>query len=206
MFSGDVDLSNMPEAPLRDHGRAVRLFEGIVEQFPDYENADGALYMLGFIFQRDETLQADDEKGRDAYLALVDRYPESEFAASAHMALGEHFFDNHRIDRAITHYGKVVDLHAPEGQHYEKGLYKLAWSHYKLSSYDTALDLLAKLLDWSEENFLRSGKRSAMAPEAIEYTAISLSDISDTTGLDPGRHREELLQPNWRASLRAGRI
>ena len=126
MFSGDVDLSNMPEAPMRDHGRAVRLFEGIVDQFPDYENADGALYMLGFIFQRDETLQADDDKGRDAYLSLVDRYPESEFAASAHMALGEHFFDNHRIDRAITHYGKVVDLHAPEGQHYEKGLYKLA--------------------------------------------------------------------------------
>ena len=101
------------------------------------------------------------------------------------MALGEHFFDNHQIDRAITHYGKVVDLHAPEGQHYEKGLYKLAWSHYKLSSYDTALDLLAKLLDWSEENFLRTGKRSAMAPEAVEYTAISLSDISDATGLEP---------------------
>ena len=185
MFSGDVDLSAMPEPPMRDHGNAVRLFEGIVDQFPDYENADGALYMLGFIFQRDETLQADDAKGRDAYLALVDRHPESEFAASAHMALGEHFFDNHQIDRAITHYGKVVDLHAPEGQHYEKGLYKLAWSHYKLSSYDTALDLLAKLLDWSEENFLRTGKRSAMAPEAIEYTAISLSDISDTTGLEP---------------------
>ena len=122
MFSGDVDLSAMPEPPMRDHGNAVRLFEGIVDQFPDYENADGALYMLGFIFQRDETLQADDAKGRDAYLALVDRHPQSEFAASAHMALGEHFFDNHQIDRAITHYGKVVDLHAPEGQHYEGAL------------------------------------------------------------------------------------
>jgi len=185
MFSDDMDLSNMPEAPMRDHSRAVRLFQGIVDSFPEYGNADGAWYMLGFIQQRDETLQADDERGRDAYLALVDRYPDSEFAAAAHMALGEYFFDNHRIGSAIENYGKVVDLHAPDGQHYEKGLYKLAWSHYKLSSYDTCLDLLAKLLDWSEENFQRSGKRSAMAPEAIEYTAISFSDISDATGMDP---------------------
>jgi len=184
-FSEDMDLSQVPEAPLRDHGRAVRLFQGIVDAFPEYGNADGAWYMLGFIQQRDETLQADDDRGRDAYLSLVENYPESEFGAAAHMALGEHFFDNHRIDRAIHHYSKVVDLHAPDGTHYEKGLYKLAWSHYKLSSYDTCLDLLAKLLDWSEENFQRSGKRSAMAPEAIEYTAISFSDISDSTGTDP---------------------
>ena len=170
---------------MRDHGRALRLFPGIVDAFPKYANADGALYMLGFIQQRDETLQADDEKGRDSYLALVDGYADSEFAAAAHMALGEHFFDNHRIDLAIHHYSKVVDLHVPDGQHYEKGLYKLAWSHYKLSSYDTCLDLLAKLLDWSEENFQRSGKRSAMAPEAIEYTAISFSDVSDNTGMNP---------------------
>ncbi len=185
MFSGDVDLSSMPEAPMRDHGRAVRLFEGIAQSFPDYTNTDGALYMLGFIYQRDETLQGDEDKGRDSYLRLVENYPDSEFAASAHMALGEHYFDNHNIAKAIENYGRVVDLHAPEGQHYENGLYKLAWSHYKLSNYDTALDLLAKLLDWSEEKFMRTGKRSATAPEAVEYTAISLSDISDNTGGDP---------------------
>jgi len=185
LFAEGMDLANMPEAPVRDHGRALRMFGSIVDGFPAYTNTDGALYMLGFIFQRDETLQSDDFKGRDAYLALVDQYPESEFAAASHMALGEHFFDNHQIDAAIRHYEKVVKLHAPDGQHYEKGLYKLAWSYYKLSSYDMALDLLAKLLDWSEENFLRTGKRSAMAPEAVEYTAISFSDISDRTGIDP---------------------
>ena len=184
-FSEDMDFSQAPEAPQRDHGRAVRLFQGIVDKYPAYTNADGALYMLGFIQKRDETMQANDDAGRDAYLALVDGYSDSEFAAAAHMALGEHFFDNHRIGLAIDHYSKVVELHAPDGQHYEKGLYKLAWSHYKLSSYDTCLDLLAKLLDWSEENFQRSGKRSAMAPEAIEYMAISFSDVSDNTGASP---------------------
>ncbi len=185
LFAEGMDLSSIPEAPMRDHERALRMFGGIVDGFPDYNNTDGALYMLGFIFQRDETLQSDDNRGRDAYLALVDRYPESEFAAASHMALGEHYFDNHQIDSAIRHYERVVDLHAPDGQHYEKGLYKLAWSHYKLSSYDMALDLLAKLLDWSEENFMQTGKRSAMAPEAVEYTAISFSDMADRTGMAP---------------------
>ncbi len=178
-------LDDAPEPPMRDHGRAVRLFRGISEMFPDYGNADGAWYMLGFIHKRDETLQADDYAGRDAYLALVENHPKSDFAAAAHMALGEHFFDNHKIDLAIEHYTKVVDDFGSDGQHYEKGLYKLAWSHYKLSNYDRGMSLLAKLLDWSEEFFLRTGKRSAMAPEAIEYTAISFSDLADQDGTSP---------------------
>ncbi|MEC8193080.1 MAG: tetratricopeptide repeat protein [Myxococcota bacterium] len=182
---GGAALENPPEPPMRDHGRALRLFNGIVEFFPEYRNADGAWYMLGFIRKRDETLQSDERMGRDAYLALVDSHPTSEFAAAAHMALGEHFFDNHDIDRAIHHYSEVVDGFGTDGQHYEKGLYKLAWSHYKLSNYDVGLDLLAKLLDWSEENFMRSGKRSAMAPEAVEYTAISFSDQSDQAEMHP---------------------
>ncbi len=182
---GGAALENPPEPPMRDHGRALRLFRGIVDAFPGYRNADGAWYMLGFIQKRDETLQSDDGMGRDAYLALVDNHPASEFAAAAHMALGEHFFDNHDIDLAIHHYSEVVDGFGTDGQHYEKGLYKLAWSHYKLSNYDVGLDLLAKLLDWSEENFVRSGKRSAMAPEAVEYTAISFSDQSDQSGVHP---------------------
>ena len=182
---GGAALENPPEPPMRDHGRALRLFRGIVDAFPEYGNADGAWYMLGFIQKRDETLQSDEVQGRDAYLALVKNHPKSEFAAAAHMALGEHFFDEHEIDRAIHHYSEVVDGFGTDGQHYEKGLYKLAWSHYKLSDYDVGLDLLAKLLDWSEENFLRTGKRSAMAPEAVEYTAISFSDQSDQTGSHP---------------------
>ncbi len=185
VFAEGMDFDSVQEAPMREHGRAVRMFQHIVDSWPDYDNADGAWYMLGFIYNRDDTVQANEGDGRDAYLTLVDRYPDSEFAAAAHMMLGEYFFENHQTDQAIHHYQKVVDLHAPDGAHYEKGLYKLAWSHYKLSSYDQCLTLLAKLLDWSEKSFMRTGKRSAMAPEAIEYTAISFSDVADSTGRSP---------------------
>jgi TolA-binding protein len=184
-FADGMDFDSAQEAPMRDHQRAVRMFRNISDNWRDYENADGAWYMLGYIFNRDETLQESADDGRDAYLTLVERYPESEFAAAAHMMLGEYFFENHQIHEAMAHYQRVVDLHAPDGSHYEKGLYKLAWSHYKLSSYDLCLNLLAKLLDWSEGNFVRTGKRSAMAPEAIEYTAISFSDVADSTGRRP---------------------
>jgi TolA-binding protein len=184
-FAEGRDFDAAGEAPMRDHTRALRMFENIVDAWRDYENADGAWYMLGYIYNRDDTLQADESTSRDAYLTLVDRYPESDFAAAAHMMLGEYYFENHNIDGSIPHYQKVVDLHAPDGAHYEKGLYKLAWAHYKLSSYDQCLTLLAKLLDWSEKNFMRTGKRSAMAPEAIEYTAISFSDVADKSGRRP---------------------
>ncbi|MGB0639124.1 MAG: tetratricopeptide repeat protein [Myxococcota bacterium] len=183
--TSEMDMASIPEPPMRDHERALRMFRGIADAFPEYKSADGSWYMLGYIYHRDETVQANELAGRDAYLALVDQYPKSEFAPAAHMALGEYYFDNHQIDKAIANYSRVVELHAPDGKHYEKGLYKLAWSHYKLSSYERCLDLLAKLLDWSDENFQKTGKDSAMEPEAIEYTAISFSDMADNTGGDP---------------------
>ena len=119
------------------------------------------------------------------FQGLVDRFADSRFAPVAHLRIGEYYFDYNKLDEAIPNYRRVVELEGPEGSLYDEGLYKLAWSHYKKSEYGDALVLLNQLLEWSEANFARTGRKSSMAPEAVDYTAISFSDLADRESVSP---------------------
>jgi cellulose synthase operon protein C len=182
---GADDFASAPEAPAKDYARSIDLYERIIKSYPGYQYADGAYYMLGFCFSRDGAQQYDEERSREMFQALVDRFPSSQFVSAAHLRLGEYYFDYNKLDEAMVHYQKVVELQGPTGSLYDEGLYKLAWSNYKKSNYDTTLKLLTDLLDWSREQELQTGRESAMAPEAIEYSAITFSDVGDKLGRRP---------------------
>lgn len=181
--SGDVEA--FPEEPKKDYNRSVRLYRRILRDYPEYEYADGTYYMLGYCLSESTSAQYDEEEGLAVFQALVGRFAESRFAPVAHLRIGEYFFDYNKIDEAIPHYRRVVELEGPEGSLYDEGLYKLAWSQYKKSDYGEALVLLNSLLDWSEDNEARTGRESSMAPEAIDYTAISFSDLADREDVSP---------------------
>lgn len=181
--SGDIE--EFPEEPRKDYGRSVRLYRRILRDYPDYEYADGTYYMLGYCLSESSSAQYDEEEGLAVFQGLVGRFGESRFAPVAHLRIGEYYFDYNKLDEAIPHYRRVVELEGPEGSLYDEGLYKLAWSQYKKSDYGDALVLLNQLLDWSEDNYARTGRESSMAPEAIDYTAISFSDLADRESVSP---------------------
>lgn len=178
----DPNSADVPTPPTEDYGRSIALYRRIVTDYPSYRYVDGAYYMLGHCLGRSEATQYDPDGSRDMFAALVDKYPESKFAAEANLRLGEFYFDRDNLDQAIVHYQRVVD-EGPEARVYDQGLYKLAWSYYRKAQnppeYQHALGLFADLLDWSEKNLLETGKESDMAPEAIQYMAISFSDLAD---------------------------
>ena len=181
----DADLDSIPEEPSKDYRKSARLYRQIIANHPDYQYIDGCYYMLGYVLSQPASVLYDEGKGLEAFRDLVTQYPESQFAAYAHLRIGEYYFDYNQLEAAIPHYRRVVELEGPEGRLYDKGLYKLAWSEYKRSNYDDALGLLNQLLDWSEAYKARTGRDSPMAPEAIEYTAISFSDVADINGQEP---------------------
>ena len=172
----------VPDEPLKDYERSVALYQRIVRDYPSYQYADGAYYMLGYCMARDIAKQYDALTSRDMYASLVEKFPESQFAPSANMQLGEYYFNENQMDQAIVYYQKVVD-EGKDAKLYDRGLYKLAWSYYKKAKtedeYSQALGLFANLLDWSEQNLKDTGRESPVAPEAIQYMAISFSDMAD---------------------------
>ncbi len=164
--------------PLIDYSRPIVLYDRILEDHPDYEYTGAAWYMLGYCYFDYLSEQHDTDRAREAFERLVREYPDSRPAVHGSMHLGEHHFDNLELDEAIAYYEKVIES-GKEHELYDKGVYKLAWSHYKLSNYDEALTLFTELLDWSDEIYLQSGKVSDLRPEAVKYMAFSFSDLAD---------------------------
>ena len=173
------DLEDIPDEPVKDYAASVDLHTQIIERFPDYEYLPGSYYMLGYMLREPSSAQLDEQAAQDWFRRLVDEYPESEFAPRAHLRLGDYHFEYNELEAAIPHYRQVVELEGVNGALYDDGLYKLAWTYYRLSEYEDALELLGKMLDWSETVWEpKKGRESSTVPEAIEYIAISLSDLA----------------------------
>ncbi len=173
------DLEDIPDEPVKDYSASIGLHNQIIERFPDYEYLPGSYYMLGYMLREPSSAQLDEAAAVDWFRRIVDEFPDSEFAPRAHLRLGDYHFEYNELETAIPHYQKVVELEGVNGTLYDDGLYKLAWTYYRLSDYDRALQLLGKLLDWSETVWEpKKGIESSTVPEAIEYIAISLSDLA----------------------------
>jgi cellulose synthase operon protein C len=187
-------LENPPPLPLKDYTKPLALYNRIIWSYPNYERIDGVWYMLGYCYSESNSAQRDEEKGKDALTTLIKKFPNSEFSNDANMRLGEYYFDNNQIPEAIEHYKQIVDA-GEDARYFDKGLYKLAWSHYKLASkdafgeYDLALKLFTQLLDYSRKLRSSTGEESSMEPEAIEYMAISFVDVADIQNSVPTNPR-----------------
>jgi tetratricopeptide (TPR) repeat protein len=173
------DLEDIPDEPEKDYSASIGLHTQIIERFPDYEYIPGSYYMLGYMLREPSAAQMDESAAVEWFQRIADEFPTSEFAPRAHLRLGDYHFEYNELDTAIPHYQRVVELEGVNGSLYDDGLYKLAWTHYRLSDYDQALQLLGKLLDWSETVWEpKKGQESSTVPEAVEYIAISLSDLA----------------------------
>ena len=198
------DFDDLPDEPAKDYSASIGLHTQIIERFPDYEYLAGSYYMLGYMLREPNSSQLDEAAAQDWFRELVTRFPESEFTSRAHLRLGDYHFDYNELDQAIPHYRNVVELEGVNGPLYDDGLYKLAWTYYRLSDYGEALNLLSKLLDWSETVWEpKKGKESATVPEAVEYIAISLADLAHDQERSPLIVAKEFFGPGSDGSYEA---
>ncbi|MCP4921983.1 MAG: tetratricopeptide repeat protein [Proteobacteria bacterium] len=175
---------NLPPEPARDYSKSIALYEQMLSDHGDYEYIDGAYYMLGYCYNEPLSQQnmedpfAAFDKAQGYFKTLVTEYPDSLFAVDGNFILGDAYFADNEIEASIPHFEAVVTQADSDHNLYDKGLYMLAWSYYKLSDYDRTLGLFTDLLDLSDVSFQESGKDSPLKPEAVKYSAISFSDLA----------------------------
>ncbi|MBN1336402.1 MAG: tetratricopeptide repeat protein [Deltaproteobacteria bacterium] len=180
---------DIPE-PRKDYAKPLGLYRTIVDRYPGYEKIDGVYYMLGYCNTEENALDPDRAAGVEALQTLVSRFPGSAFANDASMRLGEYYFQENLVEEAIPYYQRIVDA-GEAARYFDKGLYKLAWSHFllangqRLDEYWKAMALFTKLLDYSRKLLLTRGEASPMDKEAIDYMAISIADLADHEGISP---------------------
>ena len=160
-------LAPGPE-PRPDYLDAVATYRTLVARFDGYGKRDGALYMIAFCLG-----EMRDAKGaRDSFEELASSAPKSEYAPEAWLRVGEYHFDRGELWAAIDAYGHATG--SADSPYYDKALYKLAWSWYRLAdakhpaAWEESARTFGRLLDAAPSSTLRS--------EALQYLARIYAD------------------------------
>jgi TolA-binding protein len=121
---------------------AISLYQQLLEDYPDYPRNDLVLYQLGRAYEiggrSDEALAALNE--------LVDKYPDTPLIAEAQFRRGEMLFLRKQYNDAEAAYRAVV-IYGERSRFYERSLYKLGWSQFKLAWHEDSLEPFFELLD-----------------------------------------------------------
>ncbi len=161
----------LPEPTYED---TIGLHKDLLLRFPDYRLADAARYLLGYCYGE----QNQTEEALASYVALVDNHPNSKFLAEVWTRIGEIHFegdDEDSLSKAIAAYRKVQQF--PDSPYFDKALYKIAWSYYRLDEFDKAVTSFVELVDYADKQKSETGiSGSELRAEAIQYIAISLAD------------------------------
>ena len=171
--------SKVPPLPPKRYEKPIALYQKVITEFPRYQYVDGAYYLLGYLLgEQDE---------HDAELAtfhtLVSKFPKSKFVPEVWLRIGEFYFDADQsvypdaLQKAIAAYKKVLPYkHHPL---YDKVLYKLGWTYYRVNDFDDAVNTFSDLLAFYQAKAKKDGEKKVggdLRAEAIQYTAISFAD------------------------------
>jgi TolA-binding protein len=163
-----------PSQPKPDYAPTITTYNDLLGRFPDYRNADAARYLLGYSLE--EMDRRDDALVQ--YQFLTERYPNSKFMPEVWTRIGEIYFDQNKpdsLERAAGAYAKVMGF--TDSAYYDKGLYKLAWTYYRMDRLSESVERFIALVDYADQQKAVTGKSgSELRNEAIQYVAISLSD------------------------------
>ncbi|MCK5032455.1 MAG: tetratricopeptide repeat protein, partial [Calditrichia bacterium] len=179
----------IPSEPIYDYSKAIGVYDKIVDDFPQSEYADDALYSKAFLLEKmKQGLQS-----RRIYQEVIDKYPESLFAAESYMRLAEYYFaprENKEREKNIVELQKAIKLYKNvldyrNSKRYDEALYKLGWSYYKLAAvdpnyYSDAIIYFLAVVDDIKRAEKLDPKNKISTPnvkdEAITYIGISFSD------------------------------
>ncbi len=120
--------------------KAVNAFRKLVNEYPKHPRTDAALYALAKTLGR-----MGNDNAVQYYKQLINSHPKSPLIPDAWLALGEFYFDKHKIDDAMTAYRAAMKFKDHPAYHY--AVYKLGWAHFNAD---------AKSEDASKENMKKA--------------------------------------------------
>ncbi|MCB9655971.1 MAG: tetratricopeptide repeat protein [Deltaproteobacteria bacterium] len=153
---------------------ALKLYEKVLTDYPDYPRNDAVLFYLGY----NEYEDGEKKKAVDHYWTLVKRFPKSRLVPDAYLQLGEHFFADNDVVRAR----KAFDfaLSTQEARVHNYALYKLAWCDYNVQEFEQGIKRLKEVIERSEEG--KDRKAVQLKSEALRDLALFFSSVDEVEG------------------------
>lgn len=154
---------------------ATNVLRAVVSEFPTNSRADTAMLALAQSLAR-----LGNENAELYYKQLLRLHPKSNLRADAYLALGELYFENHKISKAIEHYKKAIEF--KEHRAYPYAVYKLGWAYFNKKPKDkrdrrkllekvvAAFKLVVKLEDQKKTSSSVSLKNDALRDLIVVWT------------------------------------
>lgn len=153
---------------------AVGGFRKLVTKYPKHPRTDAALFSLAKTLGR-----LNDDNAILYYKQMIANHPRSPLIPDAWLALGEFYFDKHKIPDATEAYQQVMNF--KEHRAYPFAVYKLGWCHYNSQSGSDSLKksiaafkLVVKLSDKNK------GHNFNLRDEAIRDLVMVFAETEDT--------------------------
>ncbi len=125
-----------------DQLQAIRIYNEIRRQYPDYDKLELVVYQLSKAYEntgaQDQVLATLDE--------LVRRWPDTPYLAEAQFRRGEILFIQQNYPAAESAYDAVLKL-GPDTRFYSQALYKHGWSFFKQGFYPPGIASFLTLMD-----------------------------------------------------------
>lgn len=187
--SGDSVASDLPIRP--EYEEAVRYYEDLVRNYPDFPRRDAAAYTLGTLYTRMQR-HGDAARMFDVVAAPA-ATDSSRYGTEALFRLGDAHFEvasRERGDarraafaRAAEAYEQAVQTAQPGSDLYFLSLYKLGWAYYNQASranqqeYRQAVDVFGRLV--REYDQLTPERQAALGlrSESLDYMAIAFTQV-----------------------------
>lgn len=172
----DPDVCDRLKIDTRDsgpaYGKAVKLYEGVLQRYPRFNRADSATYFLGVTYQ--ELEQAD--RSVDAFRKLVKLYPQSAYVPDAYVLIGEYYFDRNEPFASLRAYRQVKAY--PQHRLYGYAMYKLAWSFYNVEEFGNAIETMKSVVSYSMDGSGTAAKQQ-LQDEALRDLVRFFADAGD---------------------------
>ncbi len=153
---------------------ALSQYQTVLQEYPHYERLDEVLYALAFSqYESGDKVQA-----LQNYLALVERFPRSNYLADTYFALGEYYFNSNNVQKAFAAYAQAFRLGMLEKKTaiYIYALYKQAWCDFNENRFENALQKFQQVVLLSQEAKERQETFKTQGKDAVQLQQEALKD------------------------------
>jgi TolA-binding protein len=165
-----------PPEPSVDFSKSIAIYRQLLSQFPSYRLNDASYYLLGYCLEKQNQV----EEGQQAYHQLIARYPKSKFATEAWVRIGEYRFEAYNTPQMLAKAAEAYEAAIKDTDHplYDKALYKLGWTYYRMDRFEDAVSRFTALVDYYDAKKGTKPEEGGgdLRNEALQYTAISFAD------------------------------
>lgn len=153
--------------------KSIRLYRNILQNYPQYQRADEAMFYLGSALQ--DTKQTDE--AAKTFNDLVRTYPESSYVPDAYVLIGEYYFDQNNAYKALLAYQKAARY--KDSPKYAFAMYKLAWCYYNVGEYGNAISTMKAVVAYSMSDQSGDKSKLTLQDEALKDLVRFFADAGD---------------------------